>query len=167
LICAGSPFFTIDGADTKDIDDAISLRCTESGWELGVHIAECELLCAPRLALDTEAFERGTSVYYADRVIPMLAAGALERHLLAQPAGGQARLFLPDAADPRGRNEQLSLVKSVIRSRIKGVYSEINAIYDGSAGEKFTPNIKRWRKPFGHAQAGRAAGEAAQRARRD
>ncbi|WP_069657901.1 ribonuclease R [Arcticibacter eurypsychrophilus] len=65
--------FTIDPADAKDFDDAISYRVLENGnYEIGVHIADVSHYVIPGTALDQEAFERGTSVYLVDRVIPML-----------------------------------------------------------------------------------------------
>ena len=67
------PIFTIDSAETKDIDDAISLTKTpEGGFELGVHIADVSHYVKPGSELDNEAFHRATSVYYADQVVPML-----------------------------------------------------------------------------------------------
>ena len=67
------PIFTIDSAETKDIDDAISLTKTpEGGFELGVHIADVSNYVKPGSELDNEAFNRATSVYYADQVVPML-----------------------------------------------------------------------------------------------
>ena len=66
--------FTIDPADAKDFDDALSIRKIEDGvWEVGVHIADVTHYVQPRSVIDTEAEERGTSVYLVDRTIPMLS----------------------------------------------------------------------------------------------
>ena len=67
------PTFTIDPADAKDFDDALSLRPLEKGlWEVGVHIADVSHYVKTKTILDQEAFDRGTSVYLVDRVVPML-----------------------------------------------------------------------------------------------
>lgn len=65
--------FTIDPADAKDFDDALSIRKVRDGvWEIGIHIADVTHYVTPQSMIDTEAVERGTSVYLVDRTIPML-----------------------------------------------------------------------------------------------
>ncbi|MEZ5070072.1 MAG: ribonuclease R [Bacteroidales bacterium] len=67
------PTFTIDPADAKDFDDALSLRPLKDGlWEVGVHIADVSHYVKPKTVLDEDAYDRGTSVYLVDRVVPML-----------------------------------------------------------------------------------------------
>ncbi len=67
------PTFTIDPVDAKDFDDALSLRKLKNGnWEVGVHIADVSHYVKPKSLLDQEAYERATSVYLVDRVVPML-----------------------------------------------------------------------------------------------
>jgi len=68
-----TPTFTIDPADAKDFDDALSLRPLDGGlWEVGIHIADVSFYVRPKTILDREAYDRGTSVYLVDRVVPML-----------------------------------------------------------------------------------------------
>ncbi len=65
--------FTIDPDDAKDFDDAISVRALDNGnWEVGIHIADVTHYVLPDTVLDNEAYDRGTSVYLVDRVVPML-----------------------------------------------------------------------------------------------
>ena len=134
----GMPVFTIDSAETKDIDDAISLEKTDTGYRLGVHIADVSHYVRPGSALDAEAFARGTSVYYADSVIPMLPRQlsngicSLNEGVLRLAFSCLMRL------DKDGNLTDYRFVKSVIRSRVKGVYSEINALLAGNADDELT-----------------------------
>lgn len=127
------PIFTIDSASTKDIDDAISLtRTSEGGYELGVHIADVSHYVRPGTETDNEAFRRATSVYYADQVVPMLPK-ALSNGICSLNEG-ELRLAFSCLMrlDRNGELTDYRFVKSVIRSRVKGVYSEINALLAGS-----------------------------------
>ena len=65
-------FITIDGADAKDFDDAVFCNSSENGWKLFVAIADVEHFVSIGSAVDNEALQRGTSVYFYDRVLPML-----------------------------------------------------------------------------------------------
>ena len=128
------PIFTIDSAETKDIDDAISLtRTSDGGFELGVHIADVSNYVKPGTELDNEAFSRATSVYYADQVVPMLPKAlsngicSLNENELRLAFSCLMRL------DKEGNLTDYRFVKSIIRSRVKGVYSEINALLAGNA----------------------------------
>ena len=128
------PIFTIDSAETKDIDDAISLtRTSDGGFELGVHIADVSNYVKPGTELDNEAFSRATSVYYADQVVPMLTKAlsngicSLNENELRLAFSCLMRL------DKEGNLTDYRFVKSIIRSRVKGVYSEINALLAGTA----------------------------------
>lgn len=128
------PIFTIDSAETKDIDDAINLtRTSDGGFELGVHIADVSNYVKPGTELDNEAFSRATSVYYADQVVPMLPKAlsngicSLNENELRLAFSCLMRL------DKEGNLTDYRFVKSIIRSRVKGVYSEINALLAGTA----------------------------------
>ena len=85
---------TIDPADAKDFDDALSLKKLPDGkWEVGVHIADVSYYVKPGTAIDQEAFDRGTSIYLVDRVIPDASRTAFKPALLAPARQGQALLF--------------------------------------------------------------------------
>ena len=131
----GEIIFTIDGADTKDIDDAISLTRLENGWGLGVHIADVSHYVRPQSALDTEAFGRGTSVYYANAVIPMLPKELSNGICSLNPQEDRLAFSALMRLDEDGGLVEYDFRKTVIRSRVKGVYSEINQILDGTAEE--------------------------------
>ena len=128
------PIFTIDSAETKDIDDAISLtRTSDGGFELGVHIADVSNYVKPGTELDNEAFSRATSVYYADQVVPMLPK-ALSNGICSLNENELRLVFsCLMRLDKEGNLTDYRFVKSIIRSRVKGVYSEINALLAGTA----------------------------------
>lgn len=130
------PIFTIDGADTKDIDDAISIEKTTDGFKLGVHIADVSYYVKKGSALDKEAFQRGTSIYIADRVIPMLPKELSNGICSLNPQTDRlAFSCLMDIAES-GEIRKFRFEKTVIRSRVQGVYKEVNAILDGSASDE-------------------------------
>ena len=134
----GIPIFTIDSAETKDIDDAISLQKLDDGYELGVHIADVSHYVRPGSALNEEAFERATSIYYADKVIPMLPT-QLSNGICSLNEGEDRLAFsCLMRLDENGEIRSYKFVKSVICSRVKGVYKEINALLEPEEGVDLT-----------------------------
>lgn len=134
------PIFTIDGADTKDIDDAISIKKTEKGYELGVHIADVSYYVRPKSELDTDAFNRGTSIYYADKVIPMLPKELSNGICSLNPDEDRYAFSCLMEIDFDGQLKKYKFSKTVMRSRVKGVYSEINQIL--ADRENCAPELK-------------------------
>ena len=125
------PIFTIDGADSKDLDDAVSVERSENGWRLGVHIADVSHYVRGNSALDKEAMLRGTSIYYADKVIPMLPKELSNGICSLNPNEDRLTLSTFIDLDANGEIVAYRFCKSVIRSRVKGVYSEVNSILCG------------------------------------
>ena len=132
----GEPIFTIDSKDAKDLDDAISVKRTDFGYTLGVHIADVSHYVKEGSAIDEEAINRGTSVYFADRVIPMLpevlSNGACSLNAGADKLAFSALIEL----DKEGHITKYDFKKSIINSKVRGVYSEVNEILDGTASEE-------------------------------
>ncbi|MGN0688234.1 MAG: ribonuclease R [Oscillospiraceae bacterium] len=131
----GEAIFTIDGADTKDIDDAVSITKTEKCYKLGVHIADVSHYVRKGSALDEEAFARGTSIYYADMVVPMLPKQLSNGICSLNPQVDRLAFSCLMDVSFQGKLLSYRFEKSVIRSRVKGVYSEINSILDNSADD--------------------------------
>ena len=129
----GMDIFTIDSADSKDLDDAVSLQRDDEHWYLGVHIADVSHYVRPGTPLDLEAYRRGTSIYYADQVIPMLPKELSNGICSLNPDEVRLTFSALVTLKLSGEIEGFRFVKSYIRSRVKGVYAEINTILDGSA----------------------------------
>ncbi|MGN1403860.1 MAG: ribonuclease R [Ruminococcus sp.] len=128
-----TPIFTIDSAHSKDLDDAVSLEKTETGYKLGVHIADVSHYVRPKTPLDEEALRRGTSIYYADHVIPMLPKSLSNGICSLNPCEDRLAFSALMELDEKGEIVKYDFRKTVIRSAVKGVYSEVNEILDGTA----------------------------------
>ena len=132
----GEPIFTIDSKDAKDLDDAISVKRTDFGYTLGVHIADVSHYVKEGSAIDEEAINRGTSVYLADRVIPMLPE-VLSNGACSLNAGTDKLAFSAlIELDKEGHITKYDFKKTIINSKVRGVYSEVNEILDGTASEE-------------------------------
>lgn len=132
----GEPIFTIDSKDAKDLDDAISVKRTDFGYTLGVHIADVSHYVKEDSAIDEEAINRGTSVYFADRVIPMLPE-VLSNGACSLNAGTDKLAFSAlIELDKEGHITKYDFKKTIINSKVRGVYSEVNEILDGTASEE-------------------------------
>ena len=124
----GEMIFTIDGEDSKDLDDAISLKLTDDGYELGVHIADVSHYVHGGSALDEEALKRGTSVYYADQVVPMLPPSLSNGICSLNPGEDRLALSVFLLLDKSGERIDYRFEKTIIRSAIKGIYAELNLL---------------------------------------
>lgn len=134
--------FTIDGADTKDIDDAVSVSRDGDGWKLGVHIADVSFYVKAGSELDTDAMLRGTSIYYANKVVPMLPKELSNGICSLNPQEDRLAFSCLMKLDGEGQLIDYKFSKTIIRSRVKGVYSEINTLLEGiRSGEGVSPEL--------------------------
>jgi len=122
--------FTIDGERAKDFDDAVSLEHIEGGYRLGVHIADVSHFVQENSPLDQEAMERGTSIYYADGVIPMLPVSLSNEACSLKP--DEPRLTLSAIMDFDHEANFISgtLHPSVIKSQRRFTYTEVHQMLE-------------------------------------
>jgi ribonuclease R len=127
------PTFTIDPVDAKDFDDAISFRNLESGlYEVGIHIADVSHYVKEGTALDTEALNRGTSVYLVDRVIPMLPEKLSNNLCSLRPDEDKLCFSVVVVLDDAAKVQKEWYGRTVIRSQKRFAYEDAQEILEGA-----------------------------------
>ncbi|WP_313630362.1 ribonuclease R [Enterococcus devriesei] len=134
---------TIDGADAKDLDDAVTVRKLDNGnYFLGVHIADVSYYVTEDSILNKEAFERGTSVYLTDRVIPMIPQRLSNGICSLNPQVPRLTMSCEMEIDPSGTIVQHEIFQSVIQTTERMTYSAVNEILE----EKKPETLERYQQ---------------------
>lgn len=123
---------TIDGADSKDLDDAVAIEKDGDGYVLTVHIADVSHYVKEKSPLDREAFRRGTSVYLADRVVPMLPKELSNGICSLNPNENRLTLSVTMRLDARGNVKEHKIEKGVIKTVARMTYDDVSAILNGN-----------------------------------
>lgn len=137
-----SVIFTIDGSNTKDIDDAISIKRRGDMYELGVHIADVSHYVKPHSPIEKVAYTRGTSIYFADRVVPMIPPQLSNGICSLNPNVDRLAFSCIMSVTNEGQLHDFKFEKTVIRSKIQGVYGEVNEILSEKESDELKEKYK-------------------------
>jgi ribonuclease R len=135
------PLVTIDGPDARDFDDAVWAERDGSGWHAVVAIADVAHYVRPGDPLDREARQRGNSVYFPDRVLPMLPHALSSGLCSLRPDEDRACLALHLWLDASGRTRRHRFERAIMRSRARLTYEQVQAAADGDADDQTLPLI--------------------------
>lgn len=138
----GKLILTIDGAGAKDLDDAISLEMRDGKRILGVHIADVSHYVRQNTPTEEEARLRGTSVYFTDKVVPMLPESLSNGACSLNAGEDKYALSAEITLDEDGNRISTRIFKSIIRSSLRGVYSEVNDLFDAGENSEFHEKYK-------------------------
>ena len=141
--------FTIDGADAKDFDDAVSIEPRGGGWRLGVHIADVSHYVRPGSPIDREAYQRGTSLYLPGLTVPMLPEALSNDLCSLMPDVDRLAMSLFMDVSAAGKVTDHHLTRSIIHSKARLTYARVNRLFeDGEALESadITEALQEMRK---------------------
>ena len=133
--------FTIDGLDAKDLDDAVSIKRIEGGYELGVHIADVGEYVKYDSAVDEEAYNRGTSVYFPTSVLPMLPKELSNGICSLNEGVDRLTLSCVMKVNEEGQIVSHEIFESVIRSCARLNYTEVNKLFVGEDCDEKTKSV--------------------------
>ena len=133
--------FTIDPADAKDFDDALSFAVVEEGYQIGVHIADVSHYVKPGTKIDDEAYRRGTSTYLVDRVIPMLPEELCNDLCSLRPGEDKLCMSVIFTMDADARVLKYKICRTVIRSDARLNYDEVQEMITRNPSSPRDPRI--------------------------
>lgn len=145
------PLITIDGADARDFDDAVFAEETDEGFHLIVAIADVSYYVRPGSPLDREAYLRGNSTYFPDRVVPMLPEALSNDLCSLRPDEDRACLAVHMWINGDGKLLRYKFVRALMRSHARTIYEDVQALKDGTSDkhENMRPEIENLYKAFG------------------
>lgn len=132
---------TIDGSDALDFDDAVEVKRITNGYEVGVHIADVSHYVKPGTAIDAEAYERGTSIYVADRVVPMLPTELSNGICSLNPDVERLTMSVIMEIDERGNVYRSNFYRGVIKSKARLTYKAVNDLFEGNNSDNLPEDV--------------------------
>lgn len=136
------PLVTIDGADARDFDDAVFAEPTNDGWHVIVAIADVAHYVPFNSALDREAYERGNSVYFPDRVLPMLPEALSNEMCSLKPNVDRACVAVHIWLNKSGQVTNYKFVRGLMKSQERFTYEDVQAIHNGRKDHRLKPHVE-------------------------